>query len=159
MRRPSVQRAGVPADSRNVGGMGPRARVAAVIALAAAAAAGATVGITLATSTSVPKPQALRAGAPPLVLDLGVRGDPEAQALRRAARLYDQGRRRQAAPIFARYTSLEARIGSALAAWPDGRDRIASLAREYPRSGLAQLELGLSQFWAGQIASARTSWR
>jgi tetratricopeptide (TPR) repeat protein len=137
----------------------PRVRVFAVVAVAAAAAAGATVGITLATSTSVPKPNALRAGAPPVVLDLGVREDPEAQALRRAARLYDQGKRRQAAPIFARYSSLEARIGSALAAWPDGRDRITSLARANPRSGLAQLELGLSQFWAGQTGEARTAWR
>ena len=34
--------------------------------------------------------------APPLVLDLGVRSDPEAQALRRAARLYDSGKRAQA---------------------------------------------------------------
>ena len=130
-----------------------------IVALAAAGAAGATVGITLATSTSIPKPVALRAGAPPLVLDLGAREDPEAEALRRAARLYDQGKRRQAAPIFAKYSSLEARIGSALAAWPDRRDRIASLAREHPHSGLAQLELGLSQFWAGQTAEARVAWR
>jgi tetratricopeptide (TPR) repeat protein len=137
----------------------PRVRVFVIVALAAAAAAGATVGITLATSTSVPKPLALRPGAPPLVLDLGLRSDPEAQALRRAAKLYDKGKRGQAAPVFARYSSLEAKIGSALAAWPDGRDRIASLARENPKSGFAQLELGLAEFWTGQTAQARLAWR
>jgi tetratricopeptide (TPR) repeat protein len=130
-----------------------------LVGAAAAAAAGATVGITLATSTSVPKTQTLRPGAPPLVLDLGVRADPEATALRRAARLYDQGKRREAAPIFDMYTSLEARIGSALSAWPEGRDRIATLARENLSSGLAQLELGLAEFWAGQTAKARAAWK
>src|SRR5439155_21657580 len=125
--------------------MASRARVMVLVGLAAAGAAGATVGITLATSTSVPKRTVSRPGAPPLVLDLGVRTDPEAQALRRAARLYDKGKRAQAAPIFARYSSLEARVGAALAAWPAGRDRIASLARENPKSGIVQLELGLAQ--------------
>ena len=139
--------------------MASRARVMVLVGLAAAGAAGATVGITLATSTSVPKRTVSRPGAPPLVLDLGVRTDPEAQALRRAARLYDKGKRAQAAPIFARYSSLEARVGAALAAWPAGRERIVSLARENPKSGIVQLELGLAQYWTGETARARAAWR
>ena len=39
-----------------------------------------------------------RPGAPPLTLELGVRADPEAVALRRAARLYADGRRAAARP-------------------------------------------------------------
>jgi tetratricopeptide (TPR) repeat protein len=130
-----------------------------LVAAAAAAAAGATVGITLATSNSVPKPRSLRPGAPPLVLDLGVRTDPEAVALRRAARLYDRGKRAQAGKIFASYSSVEAKVGAALAAWPKARDRIVTLARENPGSGIAQLELGLAEYWAGETARARASWR
>src|SRR5206468_7469333 len=117
------------------------------------------VGITLATSNSVPKRLTLRPGTPPLVLDLGVRTDPEAVALRRAARLYDKGKRSQAAPIFAGYSSLDARVGAALAAWPAGRDRIVALARKNPKSGIAQLELGLAEYWVGETARARAAWR
>jgi len=59
-----------------------RARVYGIVAACAVAAAGLTVGVTLATRTPTPKRPAGQAGAPPLVLDLGVRTDPEAVALR-----------------------------------------------------------------------------
>ena len=100
--------------------MSPRVRVYGIVAACAVAAAGLTVGITLATRTTPPKPPQGRSGLPPLVLDLGVRTDREAVDLRRAASLYDGGKARQAATIFARYPSQEAKVGAALAAWPGG---------------------------------------
>src|SRR4051812_33188029 len=100
----------------------------AITAAVALAAAGLTVGLTLATRTTVPRPAKTQTGRPPLVLDLGVRADPEAVALRKAADLYDAGRVRQAAPVFARYRSSEAEVGSALVSWPSGFDRLAALA-------------------------------
>src|SRR5262249_41763481 len=129
----------------------------------AVVAAGATVGATLLTrtdtggaSTALP---VTRKGAPELNLDLGVRTDDEAVALRRAEGLYAKGRRKEAAASFDRYDSLQAQIGSALAAWPDGFDRLAALAREHPRSSLAQLELGLAFFWQNRFGQAEEAWR
>src|SRR4051794_31456743 len=98
----------------NVVRVNPRARGYLVVGVAMAAAAGATVAATALTADHPPKRAAavtLRAGAPPLLLDLGVRVDPEARALRRAVTLYEAAKRRQARPIFERYRSLEARIG------------------------------------------------
>ncbi len=142
--------------------MSPRLRVIVVVALAAAAAAGVTVGVTELTATGtggtpdVVKP---RPGAPPLGLDLGVRTDPEAVALRRAAVLYERGRRREAGLIFSRYDSLQARLGAAFASWPESLDAVRALARGHPHSGIAQLDLGLAFFWAGRNADAVEAWR
>lgn len=130
-----------------------------IVAVCALAAAGLTVGLTLATRTTVPKPARGQTGRPPLVLDLGVRTDPEAVALRRAVDLYDAGRVRQAAEVFGRHRSLEARVGSALAAWPAGFDRLSSLARRAPQSSLVQLEYGLGLYWRGDEARAQDAWR
>ena len=69
-----------------------------------------------------------------------------------------QGKRRQAAAIFSRYDSLEAKLGAAFAAWPASEDRIEQLGALYPRSSLVQLHVGLSRFWAGP-AGALTAWR
>jgi len=99
-----------------------------------------------------------RKGVPRLVLDLGVRNDPEARDLRRATELYERGRRRQAAALFARHDSLEAKVGAAFAAWPGSLDRIEQLGALYPRSALAQLHVGLARFWAGEGGSI-TAWR
>ena len=126
-------------------------------------ASGATVGATLLTRTdrggaSVARPVTQK-GAPELDLDLGVRTDVEAVALRRAEMLYDKGQRRRSGAIFARYQSLGAMIGAALAAWPDGFDRLAGLAHGHPRSALAQLELGLAFFWQGRLQQAQEAWR
>src|SRR5581483_10517980 len=60
-----------------------------------------------------------RPGSPELDLDLGVRTDAEAVALRRASALYGRRRYRAALAIFRRYRTLEARVGAALSAWPD----------------------------------------
>jgi tetratricopeptide (TPR) repeat protein len=153
-----------------VGRVSPRLRVSLVVAAAAAAAAGATVGATVLTSSGsqrTPGAQQTegaqtarpRSGAPPLVLDLGLRTDPEAVALRRAAALYDRGQRRRASPIFVRYHSAEATIGAALADWPAGFSRLQAIARDHPRSALVLLHLGLGLYWQGRDAEARAAWR
>jgi tetratricopeptide (TPR) repeat protein len=136
----------------------PRVRAYAILAACAAAAAGLTVGITLATRTTPPHPHT-QSGLPPLVLDLGVRTDPEAVALRRAAGLYDAGKADQAAPLFRKFRSLEAEVGSALAAWPHGFGDLAALARVNPRSSLVQLAYGLALFWRGDQSGATSAWR
>ena len=139
--------------------MSPRVRVYAIVAACAAAAAGLTVGVTLVTRTAPPKPETARAGAPPLVLELGVRTDREAVALRRAADLYDKGQARRAGLIFGRYHSLEAEVGAALAVWPDGfaeashacSDASAQLARPAPLRARALL--------ARRRPAAKVAWR
>ena len=106
-------------------------------------------------SASASKP---RAGSPPLELSLGVRNDAEARELRRALPLYEAGRRTQARAIFARYDSLEAKLGAAFAAWPGTEDRVEQLGALYPRSALVQLHVGLARLWAG-TGDAGTAWR
>jgi tetratricopeptide (TPR) repeat protein len=98
-------------------------------------------------------------GRPPLLLDLGARTDPEATALRRAEILYAHGRVKAAAAVFGRYRSLAAEVGSALAAWPAGFDRIHQLARSHPQSSLVQLTLGIGLFWEGRLAEAEAAWK
>ncbi len=117
------------------------------------------MGITLATRTPTPKRPAGQAGSPPLALDLGVRTDPEAVALRRAANLYNAGKKAEAGRIFAQYGSLDAQIGAALAAWPGGFRRLAALARDHPRSAIAQLHYGLGLYWRGEVPPAKAAWR
>jgi tetratricopeptide (TPR) repeat protein len=136
-----------------------RARLYAIVAACAVAAAGLTVGITLATRTPTPKRPAGQAGTPPLVLDFGVRTDPEAVALRRAANLYNAGKKGQAARIFGRYSSVDAEVGAALAAWPGGFARLAALARVHPQSAVAQLHYGLGLYWRGDVPEAKAAWR
>ena len=144
--------------------MSARARTALIVAAIAVAAAAVVVGAAVvtaeeepsaATAASEPTP---RRGTPPLALDFGIREDAEANDLRRAAALYEAGRRRQAAAIFGRYDSLEAKLGSAFAAWPASEDRIEQLGALYPRSALVQLHLGLARFWAG-TGDELTAWR
>ena len=143
--------------------MSPRTRVALVVAAAAATAAAAAVGIAVLQSDGAATPNAgdrrLR-GAPPLVLDLGVRTDPEARALRRASALYERGRRGEAAEIFRRYRSAQARIGAAVADWPQGTiARLQALERSHRRSALVRLNLGIALLWAGRRAAAFDEWR
>jgi tetratricopeptide (TPR) repeat protein len=141
----------------------PRVRVYAIVAACAVAGAGLTVGVTLATRTTPPKPPPPRSGLPPLVLELGVRADPEAVALRHALSLYDRGRAHQAGLIFDRYPSLEGEVGAALSVWHQSPAvsfaGIADLARTYPRSSLVQLNFGLALFWRGDDPGAKAAWR
>jgi tetratricopeptide (TPR) repeat protein len=134
-------------------------RVYGIVAACAVAGAGLTVGVTLATRTTPPKPAPTRSGSPPLVLDLGVRTDAEAVALRQAASLYDRGQTRKAGVIFDRYRSLEAEVGAAFAVWPRGFTSLRNLARTARRSSLVQLNYGLALYWRGDEAGAKASWR
>jgi tetratricopeptide (TPR) repeat protein len=147
--------------------MSARTRVLTIAGLASAVAVAAIVGATLlqsrssggstAANGSVTTP---RKGAPPLLLDLGLRTDPEARALSRAATLYGKGLRKQAGAIFARYHSLPAQIGAAFAAWPDGGlDTLKALVASHPRSALADLHLGYAYYWSGRTADAVQAWR
>ena len=144
--------------------MSARARTALVVAVLAALAGVLVVGVAALTAEETDAPASAdataipRKGFPPLVLALGIRDDAEAADLRRAAALYEQGKRQQAAAVFARHDSLEAKLGSAFAAWPASEDRIEQLGALYPRSSLVQLHVGLSRFWAG-LAGAETAWR
>jgi tetratricopeptide (TPR) repeat protein len=139
--------------------------VGLVVAAVAAAAAAATVGLTewqtrgevkhASSPTTRPRP-----GLPPLRLDLGVRDDREAQALRHAQTLYADKKPRAAAAIFARYRSLPAQVGAAFSAWPNGTlDRLKELVAAHPSNSLAQLHLGLAYYWSGRDADAVAAWR
>jgi len=139
-----------------------------VVAFAAVAAAGLVVGTVASTRTSTggaaARPQATTAsvtGRPPaLVLDLGVRTDPEAVALRRGNQLYVSGKRHAAARIFERYRSVPAQVGAAMAAWPSGTVmRLERLARNDPRNGVVLLHLGLAQVASGRTQAAQAAWR
>jgi len=142
----------------------PRARTALIVAALAALAAVVVAGAAVlsaderdsgAETAARPQP---REGFPPLALSLGVRDDAEARELRRAIGLYEAGRRGEARRIFARFDSLEAKLGAAFAAWPASEDRIEQLGALFPRSALVQLHVGLARFWAG-TGGALSAWR
>lgn len=100
----------------------------------------------------------VRPGAPPLSLDLGIRVDREALDLREGVRLYEAGRRTEAAPLFARHDSLEARIGESFSRWPDGTvSRLTQLSGLHPKSAAVQLNLGIARYWAGEDG-AKAAW-
>jgi tetratricopeptide (TPR) repeat protein len=140
--------------------MSPRARVVTVVALAAAAVVGATVGVTLLQTRGESSGSAAVKGAPPLVLELGFRADPEARALARGAALYNDGKRAAAAKVFARYRSLEAQLGAAFARWPSHTlDDVKRLVEAHPRSALAELHLGFAFAWSGRSVEAVKAWR
>jgi tetratricopeptide (TPR) repeat protein len=141
-----------------------RARTALIVAaLAAAAALAVAAGAVLTAdereggTEAAAQPQP-REGSPPLVLDLGLRQDEEAADLRRGAELYAAGRRDEAARLFGRYESLEAKLGVAFADWPESADRVEQIGALYPRSALVQLHVGLARFWAG-TGGALSAWR
>jgi len=140
----------------------PRSRVVAITAASAAIAAAAVVGV-VALQTG-PTPDAARGpttrpGSPPLTLVLGVRTDREARALRRAAADYRAGRDARAVREFARWRSIEARVGEAFARWPDETvDRLNRLAGLHPDRAVVQLNLGVALYWSG-LAGAEDAWR
>lgn len=140
----------------------PRSRVVVLTAASAAVAAAAVVGIVLLQTGPTPEAAAgpqRRPGPPPLTLDLGVRVDPEARGLRGAASAYAAGRRAQAAREFARWDSIEARVGEAFARWPaETVDRLNRLAGLHPEQAVVQLNLGVALYWSG-LAGAEDAWR
>jgi tetratricopeptide (TPR) repeat protein len=137
-----------------------------LLVAAAAAGAAALVVATVAFTRTSPRARVAtttapsKGRAPALALDLGVRTDPEAVALRRANRLYSAGKRRAAGRIFARYDSVPAQVGAALAAWPKGTlARLERLAADHPASGVVQLHLGLVEVASGRARDAQAAWR
>ncbi len=140
-----------------------RTRTSLVVATLAVVAAGAVAGITAATSSepvgaAATGPQ-VRAGAPPLSIDLGLRVDREARDLREAIRVYEEGKLVQAKERFARHSSLEARIGAAFSSWPDETiARLTELSGLHPKSAAIQLNLGIARYWAGE-GDAKAAWQ
>jgi hypothetical protein len=134
----------------------PRRRIVLFVAAVAAAAVAVVAGVALSsdgdsagtTQTTTAGP---REGRPPLSFALGFRTDPEARDLTKAQALYASGDTAAAAGLFARHDSLEAKVGGALAAWPDGSlDRLEQLAKLYPGVAVVQLHLGLARLWANE---------
>jgi tetratricopeptide (TPR) repeat protein len=125
--------------------------VAAVSAAAVAVVAAAVVSSDGGSARTTATEPELREGRPPLSFALGLRTDPEARDLTRAAALYQRGNSGTAAALFAKHDSLEAKVGSALATWPEGSlDRLEQLAKLYPEIAVVQLHLGLARLWANQ---------
>jgi tetratricopeptide (TPR) repeat protein len=139
--------------------MSPRARVYAIVAACCLAVGGAAAGIVLAAGGGSQASSAQK-GNPPLELDLGLRTDPEAAALRRAQRLYLRGELARAEAAFGRFRTLEAQIGEAMAAWPgDTVQRLEALSVAHPRNASVLLNLGFALFWEGKRDLATAAWR
>jgi tetratricopeptide (TPR) repeat protein len=129
-----------------------------VATVALAAAAGVAVGAVVVTGDEAETKRP--SGAPPFVVDLAVRTDREAKALRRAAQAFERGDRRRAARILQGRASLQARVGSALAAWPvQTLVRLEALAAANPSSGAVLFHLGLARYWDGDEDGAFAAWR
>ncbi len=138
--------------------MSRRTRLIVVVAIALAAALGVAAGAALVGRGDGEDRR--QKGVPPFVVDLGVRTDPEAQALRRAAKAFADRDRPRAARILRDRRSLQAQVGAALATWPAGsRGRLEQLAVEHPGSGAVLFHLGLARFWDGDADRAVEAWR
>jgi hypothetical protein len=105
-----------------------RTRIWLIVGGAALLAASGTAGLVMLTRDDAKAKPVV--APPPLFLDLGVRADAEARALRRAARLYGEGKRGDARVIFERYPSPEAKVGAAFASWPDTLEPLRSLPQD-----------------------------
>ena len=113
------------------------------MAVAVVSSDGGSAGAAQTTTTE------LREGRPPLSFALGFRTDAEARDLLRGQALYARGELPAAAELFAKHDSLEAKVGAALARWPEGSlDRLEQLAKLYPDAAVVQLHLGLARLWA-----------
>jgi len=138
-----------------------RTRIRLIVGLLALVAAAVVAGVALigrGDSSPERKPPALE-----LSVILG--DDAEAQALRAAERAYDSGRTEEARSQFAAVLrdhpdSVEAAVGAAIAAWPDGTlERLRQLEASHPRSALVALHLGLSLYADGEQEEAAAAWR
>jgi tetratricopeptide (TPR) repeat protein len=135
-------------------------RIFALVALSAVVASGVVVVGVLATRDDVPPTPKARQGHAPLTLDLGVRTDAEARALREAQRLYAARRYTAAGAIFRRDGSLEAQVGAALAEQPAAAAaRMQQLRAEHPQSSLVALHFGLALYWLRRNDEALAAWR
>ena len=143
-----------------------RARV--LVGLAAAAAAAVVVGVAVlqgGDAASPATPTTAEPPPPPLELGLLARSGQEADALREAERLVDEGDRAGGRARFEEILaedpdSVEAAVGAAIASWPEGTvDRLEALAADNPSSGVARLHLGLALLASGDEEDAQTAWR
>lgn len=130
--------------------MTARTRVWAIVGAVAAAAVAATLGAVALTADD--ERAADVAEPPPLFLDLGVREDVQARTLRRAATLYGRGDLSGARRLFDRFPSTEARVGAALATWPDSLRRLRALPQ---RSAVVRLHQGIVLATLGDERAAR----
>jgi tetratricopeptide (TPR) repeat protein len=142
-------------------------RAHVLVGLAAAAAAGLVVGVAAfqGRDESAPFATGPVLTAPPLELSLGARSDDEAEALREAEQLVDDGDRAAGRARFEELLaespeSLEAAVGAAIAAWPDATvERLEALASGSPSSAVVRLHLGLALLASGEEEGARAEWR
>lgn len=142
-----------------------RARI--LVGLAAAGAAVVVVGGALLQGRDDPAPAAATVEErppPPLELGLLARSGEEADALREAESLVDEGDRAAARASFEEILaesprSVEAAVGAAIASWPEGTvSELRALAAQYPESGVVQLHLGLALLASGDEEGARSAW-
>jgi tetratricopeptide (TPR) repeat protein len=140
----------------------PRRRIlllVALVSMAAVAVVAAAVVSSDGESATTTTEAGVRPGRPPLSLALGLRADSEARDLTRGAALYAEGKTGEAAALFARHDSLEAKVGAAFASWPEGAlDRLEQLAKLYPEQAVVQLHLGLARLW-GNRGDPLDAWR
>ncbi|HYY75010.1 MAG TPA: hypothetical protein VE644_01680 [Gaiellaceae bacterium] len=146
--------------------MSPHARTRVLVAAAAAVSAALVVGVTvLQTEDGSAGEPGAALPAPPLELGLLARDDAEARALREAESLLDDGERSSARQRFEEILaddpgSVEAAVGQAIAAWPDGTvESLGRLVDENPESGVARLHLGLALLASGEEEAAAREWR
>ena len=141
--------------------MSPRTRIRLIVGGLALVAAAVVAGVAL-IGRGDGSP-----GEKPPVLELSVLlgDDSEAQALRAAERAFDSGRTDDARAQFAALLrdhpeSLEAAVGAAVSAWPDGTlERLRELEASHPDSALVHLHLGLALYAEGQQDEAAAEWR
>jgi tetratricopeptide (TPR) repeat protein len=139
----------------------PRTRIRLIVGALALVAAAVVAGVAL-IGRGDGSP-----GEQPPVLELSVilGDDSEAQALRAAERAYDSGQTAAARAQFAALLrdhpdSLEAAVGAAVAAWPDGTlARLRELEVSHPESALVHLHLGLALYAEGRQDEAAAEWR
>jgi tetratricopeptide (TPR) repeat protein len=137
-----------------------RTRVLVFVLLAAIGAAAATVGLTALTSDPRPNAETLCPEGPPLTLDLGLRVDREAVALRRAQRLLAEGDQDGALAASRPFTSVDARVAAAVASWPRATlAQLRALAAEQPRNPTVALHLGNALYCDRRGSEAQAQWR
>jgi tetratricopeptide (TPR) repeat protein len=138
----------------------PRTRVRLIVAVIALAAA----AIAVASGLMLDGGEA-SGEAPPLELGLLPSDDPQTRALVTAERAYEQGRAPEARRRFEDVlgsdpSSVEAAVGAAVAAWPNGTvARLRELAEDHPASAVVRLHLGLALYAEGEREEAEAEWR
>src|SRR5262245_44371640 len=156
-----------PARAGSYGRRVSQRRARALVGLAAAAAAAVVVGVAVLQgddAASPAAPTAAEPSAPPLELGLLVPSGDEADALREAERLVDEGDRAGGRDRFEEILaedpdSVEAAVGAAIASWPDRTvDRLEALAADNPSSGVVRLHLGLALLASGDREAAQAAW-